>query len=153
MAFCKSCGQDIGTAAFCPKCGASQAGVVAPIPAATAPSTEGLAENLAGLLCYLPGVGWLIALVFFLIDKRPYVKFHAAQSLVLGVGLVIFYFALGIFMAMLHVIHIFFFGLFLYPIIGMAVFLLLIFMMYKAYMNERYQLPIVGSIAEGLASK
>ena len=158
MAFCKACGQDIGTSAFCPKCGANQGTAVAPgaTPATApvaAPSTEGLAENVAGLLCYLPGPGWIIALVFFLIDKRSFVKFHAAQSLVLTVGLVVFYIALGIFMAMLHVLHIFFLGILLYPLIGLGIFLLLIFMMYKAYLNERFKLPVVGEIAEGIASK
>jgi len=155
MAFCKACGQDIGTAAFCPKCGANQGAVVTPAtaPAATAPGSEGLAENVAGLLCYVPAVGWIIALVLFLIDKRSYVKFHAAQALALAVSLLVFYIALGIFMGVLHVIHIFFLGLLLYPVIGLGVFVLLIFMMIKAYQNERFKLPVIGDFAEGLASK
>ena len=55
MAFCKACGQEIGAATFCPKCGASQGTAAAPaaVPAAPAASpTEGLQENVAGLLCY-----------------------------------------------------------------------------------------------------
>ena len=153
MAFCKSCGQDIGTANFCPKCGASQ-GATAPAVAAQAASpSEGLQENVAGLLCYLPGPGWIIALVLFLIDKRSFVKFHAAQSLIMHVGMIICGAALGIFMGMLHVLHIFFLGLFFYPLLWLAIILLLIFMMYKAYLNEKYKLPIIGDLAEGLASK
>ena len=42
--------------------------------------TSGLEENVAGLLCYV--LGWVTGLIFFLIDKRPFVKFHAAQSIV-----------------------------------------------------------------------
>src|SRR5208283_3383037 len=44
MAFCKACGQEIGTAGFCPKCGANQASAVAPSAAPAANPTEGLAE-------------------------------------------------------------------------------------------------------------
>src|SRR5947207_5143747 len=58
MAFCKACGQEIGTATFCPKCGASQASTAGSAPVAvTASPTEGLQENVAGLLCYV--LGWL----------------------------------------------------------------------------------------------
>lgn len=155
MAFCKACGQDIGTAAFCPKCGASQGAAAAPAsaPAASAASSEGVAENVAGLLCYLPAVGWIIALVLFLIDRRPFVKFHAVQSLALHVSIFVFYIALGFAMGILHFIHIFFLGLLLYPVIGMGVFVLLIFMMIKAYQNEKFKLPVIGDFAEGIASK
>jgi uncharacterized membrane protein len=152
MAFCKACGQDIGTANFCPKCGANQSAAATPA-AAAAPSTEGLQENVAGLLCYVPGIGWIIALVLFLIDKRYFVKFHAVQALALYVGLIVFYFVLGIFMAMLHVIHLFFLGLLLYPLLGAASLVLLIFLMYKAYLHETFKLPVLGDFAAGLASK
>jgi uncharacterized membrane protein len=44
------------------------------------PAASGLQENVAGLLCYL--FGWLTGIIFLLIDKRPFVRFHAAQSIV-----------------------------------------------------------------------
>lgn len=158
MAFCKACGQEIGTAGFCPKCGASQGAVatpaaVAPTVGVAASPTEGVAENVAGLLCYIPGFGWVIALVLFLIDKRSFVKFHAAQSLGIHVGLIVLFFAMGIFMAMLHLMHIFFFGLLIYPVLWLGCFLLMIFMMYKAYLGERFKLPVIGDFAEGIAAK
>lgn len=40
--------------------------------------TEVLPENIAGILCYL--FGWVGGLVFLLFDRRPFVRFHAAQS-------------------------------------------------------------------------
>jgi uncharacterized membrane protein len=157
MAFCKACGQEIGTAAFCPKCGANQASTTSPVtsPAAApaASPTEGLQENVAGLLCYAPFIGWIVALVLLLIDKRKFVKFHAVQALGLYVGLIVLYIALGIFMGMMHVMHIFFLSVFLYPLLWLATFLLLIFMMYKAYLNESYKLPVIGDFADGIASK
>ena len=46
-----------------------------------------MAENVAGLLCYV--LGWVTGLIFFFIDKRPFVRFHAAQSIVVFGGLTI----------------------------------------------------------------
>src|SRR6202045_15491 len=80
MAFCKACGTELGGAAFCPKCGASQTASAVPMGTAPAASSEGLAENVAGLLCYV--LGWVTGIIFLLIDKRPFVRFHAAQSIV-----------------------------------------------------------------------
>ena len=48
-------------------------------------SQTGLSENVAGLLCYI--LGWITGLIFLLIDKRPFVRFHAAQSIVVFLGL------------------------------------------------------------------
>jgi uncharacterized membrane protein len=154
MPFCKACGQEIGTANFCPKCGANQsAAAPAPRSAPAASPTEGIAENVAGLLCYVPGVGWLIAIVLFLIDKRKFVRFHAMQALALYVALIVCYIVLGIFLGVLHIIHLFFFGVLLYPLLSLGSFVLLIFMMYKTYLNESYKLPVIGDFAEGMASK
>src|SRR6201994_3354556 len=96
MAFCSACGSDVGGAAFCPKCGAAQGAAAAsapmggaPAPAPVAPATAGMEENVAGLLCYI--LGWVTGLIFFLIDKRPFVKFHAAQSIGLSIGLIVVY--------------------------------------------------------------
>jgi len=147
MAFCKSCGQEIGTASFCPKCGASQGAVATPVVAAASP-TEWLQENVAGLLCYI--LGWVTGLIFLLIDKRPFVKFHAAQSIAMSIGVIVLYIALAIFMGVLHVMHIFFLCLLIYPILWLALFLLWIFVMYKAYQHEKYRLPIIGNLVEGM---
>jgi hypothetical protein len=86
MAFCGKCGTSMADGvAFCPKCGAPAGPVVTGMPAqvsgpAVTPAASGLAENVAGLLCY--ALGWLTGLIFLLIDKRPFVRFHAAQSIV-----------------------------------------------------------------------
>jgi uncharacterized membrane protein len=42
------------------------------------PVTEHLSENVAAPLSYL--FGWVSGIVFLLIDRRPFVRFHAAQS-------------------------------------------------------------------------
>jgi uncharacterized membrane protein len=143
VAFCKSCGQDIGTSAFCSKCGASQSAAAAPVAAATAPSSEGLAENVAGLLCYV--LGWVTGLIFLLIDKRPWVKFHAAQSIAVFGGLTV------IRIALLFMSH--FLGWAIFGLIGLVSLVLWIFLMVKAYQHETVRIPIAADIADSLAGK
>ncbi len=113
--------------------------------------TAGMEENVAGLLCYV--LGWITGLIFFLIDKRPFVRFHAAQSIGLSVGLIVVYFVIGILFAMLHFMSMGFFALAIYPLLGLLVFVLWIFMMYKAYQHEKFKLPLIGDIAENMAGK
>jgi uncharacterized membrane protein len=144
MAFCKACGQEIGTATFCPKCGASQSAAAVPVAAPVASPTEGLQENVAGLLCYV--LGWVTGIIFLLIDKRPFVRFHAAQSIVVFGGLTIIRIAL-IFM---HGLFGGIIGLGLFAIIGILGFVLWILLMVKAYQHQLFRLPIAADVADGL---
>ena len=154
MAFCKACGQDAGEASFCPKCGApqgaSQSAAVTP-PAADSP-TAGMEENVAGLLCYL--VGWVTGLIFLLIDKRPFVKFHAAQSIAFNICIFPFWIALWIIELILaHIPIIGFLGLIMFPVFGLVIFALWIFLMFKAYSHEKFKLPIIGDIVDNMVNK
>jgi uncharacterized membrane protein len=161
MAFCKACGQDAGDASFCPKCGAPQgasqsAAVSAPVAASDSP-TAGLEENIAGLLSYL--FGWVSGLIFLLIDKRPFVKFHAAQSLALSICFIpvwIIYFIVSFVLTMITAAMHFpigFLSFFLFPLIMLAFFGTFIFCMYKAYNHEKYKLPIIGDLVEKMLNK
>jgi uncharacterized membrane protein len=159
MAFCRACGQDAGDASFCPKCGAPQgasqaaaqnSAVAAPAAAADSP-TAGIDENVAGLLCYL--FGWVSGLIFLLIDKRPFVKFHGAQSIAFNICIVPIWFALWIvWLILLHVPIIGLLGVAIFPIFGLAVFVAWIFLMYKAYLHEKFKLPIIGDIVEKMVN-
>jgi uncharacterized membrane protein len=150
MAFCSACGAEVSGAAFCPKCGASQSAVAAQSAPAASP-TAGMDENVAGLLSYV--LGWLTGLIFFLIDKRPFVRFHAAQSILLSVAVFVVYCGLIFGFGMFRFMGLGFVTLFLWPLVGLAVFGLWLFLMYKAYQHEKFMLPIIGGIAENMAGK
>lgn len=163
MAFCKTCGNELGAAAFCPKCGASQSASVSPsagsagtVAVSTASGTEGIQENVAGLLCYV--FGWLSGLIFLLIDKRAFVRFHGAQAIAFNIAIVAVWFAfwivvliLGFIAAMMHM-PIGFLTIFLWPVIGIGIFASWIYVMYKAYQHEKYKLPIIGNIVERMVN-
>ena len=113
--------------------------------------TSGLDANLAGLLCYL--FGWVSGLIFLIIDKRPFVRFHAAQSIGISVAVVVCMIAFWIVTIILAFIT---GGLgvllgLLFPLIGLGVFVLVIVCMIKAYKGEKFKLPVIGNIAEKMA--
>jgi uncharacterized membrane protein len=84
MPHCTKCGTEVPVnAQFCSSCGQPQppAPVAAPSWQPPPPAARsGMSENTAAALSYV--LGWLTGIIFFLIDKRPYVRFHAAQSIV-----------------------------------------------------------------------
>lgn len=152
MPHCTKCGAAVAdNAGFCPNCGAPQPAAGAPAPGAvvgSAPSgTSGIAENLAGLLCYV--LGWVTGLIFFFIDKRPFVRFHAAQSIVVFGGLMIVQIALAMTFLTGGVVL----GFGLRAVVSILGFILWILLMIKAYQGERYRLPIAADLADQLFGK
>ena len=153
MAFCSNCGTEVAGAAFCPKCGQAQTGATV---AQTSQSAQpGMSENVAGLLCYV--LGWLTGIIFFLIDKRPFVRFHAAQSIVVFGGLHIINIVIGIVfgagMMMAGRFGAFGMGAALYGLISLVAFILWILLMVKAYQHEKFEVPIAADIAKSFAGK
>jgi uncharacterized membrane protein len=153
MPHCTQCGTALAEdVRFCPSCGRSQPATGTPaVPAAQ----FALSENAAALLSYV--LGWLTGLIFLLIDRRPYVRFHAAQSLVTFGGLHIIRIVLGVFFgvgwwyyggwANIGI------GAMLLGALGLLTFVLWIVCMVKAYQGARFKLPIAGDIAEGIAGR
>ena len=154
MAYCSKCGGEVQTGvAFCPKCGQAQTGGIV---AQSSQSTQsGMDENVAGLLCYV--LGWVTGIIFFLIDKRPYVRFHAAQSIVVFGGLHVLYIVVGIIFGagfmMMGRLGGFGLGFALYSLINLVAFVLWILLMVKAYQGEKFQVPVAAGIAQSFAGK
>lgn len=105
-------------------------------------SSTGLKANIAGLLCYLGW--WVTGAIFLVIEKKSqFVKFHAAQSLVV----------FGILAILLFIFSRFWAFWWLSSLLGLLAFLLTLFLMYKAYQGETYKVPVAGDIAQGIAGK
>jgi uncharacterized membrane protein len=104
-------------------------------------TSMGLRARTAGLLSYL--FLWVTGIIFLLLEKENrFVRFHAAQSIILFGGL-------GILQAIFSAIP--YLG-FISGGLGFVVFICWIFMMYTAYKGRYYKLPIVGDYAERLAN-
>ena len=104
-------------------------------------ATFDLDENIASLLCYL--LTWITGLIFYLVEKEnKMVRFHALQSIITFLPLMIIYWIVGAIFWWSGI------GYILSILIGLLIFILWIVLMIKAYQGERYKLPIVGDIAD-----
>ena len=161
MVFCSNCGAEV-PGRFCPNCGAPVTGAgsgptagsasgFAPPPLGTPVTASGLSEPLASALCYTPfGIGLICEIIFLV--AAPYnqnrtIRFNAFQGLFLHLALFVLWFLFvfigGILTFMTH-------GIFfvIFPLFWLAVFILLLVMMFKAYNGQRVKLPLVGDFAE-----
>ena len=97
-------------------------------------SSTGLDENVAGFFCYL--LGFITGIVFLVVEKESgFVKFHAKQSTITFLGLLVLMIVIG-WIPVLNIL-IFVFSLILWFVL-----------MVKALRGEKYMLPVVGKLAE-----
>jgi uncharacterized membrane protein len=147
MAFCSKCGSEVSDGiSFCPKCGAGIGSAAPPPPPqySVAPGTDGLQENVAGLLCYL--AWWITGIIFLLIDKRPNVRFHAAQSIV-------FFGGCSVLQIVLSILGHSLLGLIIFPILTLLWLVEVVawvVLMIMAFQGKRFEIPVVAGIAKSL---
>jgi uncharacterized membrane protein len=121
--------------------------------------------NLASMLCYLTmiccGLGIVLSLVFFLIEKTSrLLRFHALQALLYGgvwivLGIVFRILSMVADIALGDTLGVFvFFGwLAVRLLVAVVLLVFLIIAAIKAYQGQYYKLPILGNIAWGIVNK
>jgi uncharacterized membrane protein len=112
------------------------------------PADSGLTDNMACALCYLLG---LVTGVIFLIvapyNQNPRVKFHAWQSILTHLAVIVIFWAVGISGVMMAFMGLGALLAMLWPLLGICTFVGWLFLMYKAYNGENLSLPAVGGFA------
>lgn len=93
----------------------------------------GLPKNTAAALSYV--LGWLTGIVFLLVEKDPFVRFHAMQSIIVFGALTILMFIPVI-------------GWMLSPLLWIVGFVLWLVLIFKAYQGEEFKLPFLGDLAK-----
>jgi uncharacterized membrane protein len=116
----------------------------------TTPSS-GLAPNVAGALAYL--LGPITGVLFLVIEKENrFVRFHAAQSIVISVVMIALSVGLSIVTTFLAFIPIL--GWLLAILMSLALaagsFLLWIVLMLRAFQGHEWSLPVAGDYARKL---
>jgi len=110
-------------------------------PAGAGTST-GLPPNTAGLLCYI--AGWITGIIFFVLEQRNrFVRFHAAQSIVVF-GIIT---VAGTVLGLIPVV-----GVGFSWTIGIVGFIVWVIMIVKASSGEWYKLPWAGDVAEKMVA-
>ena len=148
MPYCSQCGNQVEEAAgFCGKCGARQ-------PPSRRPAADYLARitpRTASMLCYVPVLGWLPAIVVLASEKfreNRAVRFHAFQGLYLFVAWLIVGQVLEPIWGFLPAPHIP-----VHRILQAVLWFGWIFMIVKASHEQPYSLPILGELAERSVSE
>ncbi len=98
----------------------------------------GLPTNTAAALSYV--LGWLTGIVFLLIEKDPFVRFHAMQSIIT--------FGLLTIISFVPII-----GWLLSPLAMIVGFVLWLVLIFKAYQGEEFKLPVIGDFAKKQVGK
>ena len=134
---------------YCAGCGTKQA-TAGPV----VDYLSGISPRTAALLCYIPVLGWLAAIVVLAsarFRKDLGVRFHAFQGLYLFVAWLIVDWGVAPFFSfdmpgfpMHHVVP---------GILKAVIFGSWIFMIIKVSHDEQYKLPIVGDLAEKSVSE
>ncbi len=103
-------------------------------------TSTGLAPNIAGLLCYV--LGWISGIIFLVLEQKDrWVRFHAAQSLVVFGILTI----AGLILGWIPVV-----GTIFASIISFAGVILWVILMVKAYNGERFEIPWASDVADSI---
>lgn len=108
-------------------------------------------ENMASALCY--AFGWITGVIFLVLapyNQNKTVRFHAFQSIFWNVALIPLYIVIGIVMFIIG--HIPVIGplvvMLVYLLLGLGIFGMWIFLIYKAYNKEKFVIPFIGPLAE-----
>jgi uncharacterized membrane protein len=106
------------------------------------PAGSGLAENVASGLSYV--LTWLTGLIFFLIDKRPEVRFHAMQSI-----------AYGVIWTLVGVVGPRLPGPLdlLFSLVWVAFLIGWVVLLVQGFQGRHFKLPVIGDFAEQQASQ
>ncbi|MFB3829602.1 MAG: zinc-ribbon domain-containing protein [Bryobacteraceae bacterium] len=138
MPFCTHCGNRVGDAdTFCARCGTRQQTAPRDVLAGVTPRT-------ASILCYLPLVGWIPAIVVLAARRFRHdraVRFDAFQGLYLFVAWLI---VDNVIVPLTHMVPRVHIGDFL-RLVMLGVW---VFMIIKASQRQTVALPVIGELAE-----
>ena len=148
--FCQSCGAptELGSGALMAVEGSAVVGVM-PAPEETGSKT--MDTNVVGALTYL--AGFVTGILFLVLDpykSNSFVRFHAFQSIFFNVAWFAFWIVWMIISAVLTPLTAGVFAVIALPLMMLLTlcgFGIWIFLMYQAYQQKLFRLPIIGKFA------
>jgi len=166
MAFCANCGAAVTDGAgFCGACGkvlgaapqviaqpavaGGQASAAQPAVANVQPESVGLTSNVAAALSYI--LGFITGIVFLVLEPYKhdrFVRFHAMQSILYSAAGIVFRIGWSILVSALIDVS-GWAAVVLVPVglvISIGLFCFWLFLMYQAYSNREFRIPVIGAI-------
>jgi len=120
---------------------------------ATGSTSLGLAPNVAGALAYI--LGPVSGLAVLLLERENrFVRFHAAQSVAVGIVMVVLGVALSVLGGVLASVPVLGWAIALLVSMGVALvsFFLWLYLMWQALQGRRWHAPVAGDLAERFAA-
>lgn len=118
-------------------------------PATSAPTSTGLAPNVAGALSYLLGI--ITGVVFFVLEKdNQFVRFHAMQSIVVSAAFIVLSIVLSVF-SIIPILG-WIVGALAGMVLGIVGLILWLVLMFKAFQGQEWEVPILGKYARQYSS-
>jgi uncharacterized membrane protein len=119
-----------------------------------APASAGMSSNIVAALAYF----FITGIIFLLMDqfkKDKFVRFHSFQAVAYGVVMFVFWtvwnrilfagiLSFGFFWGLISLVN---------TLVSLALFAFGLLLMYKAYNNETFKIPVIGDWAEKQAEK
>jgi uncharacterized membrane protein len=138
--FCSACGAQMADgAAACPACGKSSATSAGGGTAAAPAQSGGLSDTAAGAIAYITIIPAILFLVMEPYNKKPFVRFHAFQSLFFFLS----WFLLNIICTIIPIV-----GWLLLPLVMLGMIITAVITIIKASKGEKFKLPVIGNFAE-----
>ena len=106
-----------------------------------ASSSTGLPKNTAAALSYV--LGPITGVIFLVLEKDPFVRFHAMQSIVVFSVLFVLQWVLGLTIILLALV----------PLISVLGFVLWLLLIYKAWQGEEWEVPVLGKYERNFGKK
>jgi uncharacterized membrane protein len=107
-------------------------------------AAAGLNDNMAGALAYVTFLPAILFLVLEPYNRKRFVRFHAFQSIFFFVGWAVVNVGLAF---LSHIPLLGWATLLLWPLIGLALFVTLLFVAWKAFQGQMFKLPVIGDMA------
>ena len=101
----------------------------------------GLPKSTAAALSYV--LGPVSGVVFFLLEKDPFIRFHAAQSIVVTTLLLFLWMVSGSIFLLWPI----------FQLITVLSFILWLMLIYRAWLGDKWEVPFVGKYTYMLVKK
>ena len=134
-----------------------------PAGAAYVPAQSGLSDNAAGAIAYLTFIPAIIFLVIEPYSKKPFVRFHAMQSLLFNVLAAVIAIALWILLFVVFLIVsqvsgalatvLSLVSVLVWLVLGVAILAGWVLCLVKAFQGQYFKLPVIGNFAEKFSAK
>jgi uncharacterized membrane protein len=102
-----------------------------------------LKPSMASALCYAPFVGWVAAIVLFLVEKNKEVRWNAVQAIILGLAFLVVSAALSVTIILAVFV----------PVVWIVMLVLNLWLTMKVYQGSKVRLPLVAEWTDKVLKK